>query len=211
MRRGSIGVHAQSITPWLSQALNLPLNYGAILGDVFPDSPAEEAGLKTGDIVLRLARKPMENGRQLAVNLYQKPIGERVLMDVLRGQDTLEVSVEVVERADDPGRFSDFVNPEKNLIPELGIMCVDLNEGIIQMYPTLRIRSGVVVAARALDAPFWDDGFLPGDIIHELNGEKVESLEQLKKMVAALKNLDPVAVHVERNGRLFFLTFQFSR
>lgn len=211
VRRGSIGVHAQSITPWLSDALKLPVRFGAILGDVYPDSPAASAGLKSGDIVLRLAGKSMENGRQLAVNLYRRPIGERVLLSVMRGRDTIEVSVEVVDRPDDPGRFSDFVNPEKNLISELGIMGVDLNEELATMFPNLRIRSGVVVAARALDAPFWDDGFLPGDIIHALNGIEIASLAQLRKALSGLKNADPVAVQVERNGRLSYMAFQYVK
>lgn len=211
VRRGSIGVHAQTITPLLRQALDLPVQFGAVLGDVFPDGSAAAAGLKAGDVVLSLGGKRMENGRQLQVNLYRQPIGERILIDVLRGTDTLQVSVEILDRPEDPGRFSDFVNPEKNLIPEFGIMALDLNEGLAKMFPNLRIRSGVVVASRALDAPYWDDGFLPGDIIHELNGKAIESLAQLREVISSLADYDAVAVHVERGGQLFYVAFEFTR
>lgn len=211
VRRGSIGVQAQSVTPLLRQALDLPVPFGAILADVYPDGSGAAAGLKAGDVILSLEGKRMENGRQLQVNLYRQPIGERILMDVLRGSDTLKVSVEILDRPEDPGRFSDFVNPEKNLIPEWGIMALDLNEGLANMFPNLRIRSGVVVASRALDAPFWDDGFLPGDIIHEVNGSSIETLAQLREAIASFEVLDPVAVQVERDGRLSYVAFEFAR
>lgn len=209
--RGDIGVYAQTINPILAQALGLPTISGTILGDVYPESPAELAGLKAGDIVLSLGKKRMENGRQLTVNLYQKPVGERVLMQVLRGPDTLEVSVEVVNRANDPGRFTDFVNAEKNLIPDLGILALDLDERLAAMFPNLRIQSGVVVAGRALDAPFWNEGFIPGDIIHQINGVDVTSLAQFRNIVGQLAPLDPVVAQVERNGYLFYLPFEKTR
>lgn len=206
--RGDIGIYAQTIDPILAQALNLTKTSGTILGDVFPNSTAEQAGLKTGDIVLSLGGKPMENGRQLTVNLYQKPVGERILMQVLRGVDTLEVSVEVVNRANDPGRFTDFVNAEKNLIPELGILVLDLDERLAEMFPNLRIRSGVVVAGRALDAPFWNEGFIPGDIIHQINGIEITSLSQFRDIVRNIERLEPVVAQVERNSSLFYLPFE---
>ena len=206
--RGEIGIYAQTIDPILARALDLPVTAGTILGDVFPQSSAEMAGLRTGDIILALGTKPMENGRQLTVNLYQKPVGERVLLQVLRGADTLEVSVEVVNRTNDPGRFTDFVSADKNLIPELGILALALDEHLAHMFPTLRISTGVVVAGRALDAPFWNEGFLPGDIIHQINGADITQLGQLRDVIRQIKPLDPIVAQVERNGFLFYLPFE---
>ena len=154
--RGDIGIFAQTIDPLLARALDLPITSGTILGDVLPQSTAEQAGLKAGDIVLALGGKRMENGRQLTVNLYQRPVGERVLMQVVRGPDTLEVSVEVVNRANDPGRFTDFVNADKNLIPELGVLALDLNERLARMFPDLRISTGVVVAGACARCAFLE-------------------------------------------------------
>ncbi len=209
--RGEIGIYAQTIDPLLAKALDLPITTGTILGDVYPNSTAEQSGLKVGDIVLALGAKPMENGRQLTVNLYQKPVGERVLVHVLRGTDTLEVSVEVVNRADDPGRFTDFVSADENLIPELGILALDLDDRIATMFPNLRIPSGVVVAGRALDAPFWNEGFIPGDIIHQINGIELTGLGQLRDIVGRLRPLEPVVAQVERNGHLFYLPFETTQ
>lgn len=210
VRRGDIGVYAQTVTPLLSQALSLPIRFGTILGDVYPSSSAERAGLKVGDIILSVAGKPMENGRQFNVTLYRQTVGERILAKVLRGADTLEVSVEVVDREDATEQFADMVNPDKNLIPQLGILALDLDKRVARLFPELRLQTGVVVAGRALDAPFWEEGFLPGDIIHELNGQSIKSLQELRTKAADLKAYDPVVFQLERAGRLFYFSFEYT-
>ena len=127
VRRGVTGVHAQILTPALAAGLGTPCDWGAILSDVTPGQPADRVGLRPGDIVLSLDGKLMENGRQLTVNLYNKPIGERVHLEVLRGEEELSFEVAVVERSDDPSRFVDFVDPERNLQP-LGILCLEIDD-----------------------------------------------------------------------------------
>ena len=129
VRRGVIGVHAQTLTPALAAGLGTPRDWGASLGEVTPGPPADRVGRRPGDIVLSLDGKLMENGRQLTVNLYNKPIGGRVHLEVLRGEEELSFEVAVVERSDDPSRFVDFVDPERNLQP-LGILCLELAERV---------------------------------------------------------------------------------
>src|SRR5579863_2883993 len=116
VHRGQIGVYAQTITPSLAVGLGLPHDWGVVLADVEPEGPADTAGLKVGDVVLSLNGRAMENARQLEVNLYGRLIGEKVPLEILRGDQKLTFEVEVIERDDDPMRFADLVNPEKNII-----------------------------------------------------------------------------------------------
>ena len=85
VRRGEIGVRAQTVTPTLAAGLGLKRDQGAVLADVAPGSPADRAGLSVGDLVLTLDGKPIENGRQLHVNLYRREVGDLVRLEVLRG------------------------------------------------------------------------------------------------------------------------------
>jgi S1-C subfamily serine protease len=78
VRRGTIGVHAQTITPELAAGLGLTTDWGVILGDVLPGGPADRAGLREGDVVLTLNGKVMENARQMEVNLYRQVVDERL-------------------------------------------------------------------------------------------------------------------------------------
>jgi S1-C subfamily serine protease len=73
VRRGSIDVYAQTISPDLAEGLGLPNDWGVILGDVFPGGSADQAGLKEGDVILTLNGKVMENVRQLEVNITVTP------------------------------------------------------------------------------------------------------------------------------------------
>ena len=208
VRRGEIGVHAQTVTPFLAAGLGLPRNEGVILGDVYPGGPADKAGLRVGDMILTLDGKVMENGRQFDVNLYRRAIGEVVTLVVLRGSNSLTLRVPVTERSDDPLRFFEMVSPERNLIPELGILGIELDRKIAQMFPVLRNETGVVVAARAVHAPYGKGGFLPGDVIHAINGISIKKLEGLRAVAANLKTYDPVGVQIERKGRLMFIAFE---
>ncbi|HSG81123.1 MAG TPA: trypsin-like peptidase domain-containing protein, partial [Gemmatimonadota bacterium] len=208
VRRGEIGVHTQTLNPTLAAGLGLARDWGVVLGDVYPGSPAEQAGLLIGDIVLTMDGKVMENGRQMDVNLYGRAVGERVALAVLRGQETVNVAVTVYERADDMNRLTPLASPEDNLVPGLGILGVDLNPRIAAMLPGLRANTGVVVAAQAPDATAGQVGLQPGDVIHALNGQPVTSLGQLRDRMSGLRPGDPVVLQVGRRGRLMFLSFE---
>jgi len=120
VRRGEIGVFVQTITPLLATGLDLPRVGRVVIADVEPYSPAATAGLRIGDIILSLDRKAMENGRQFDVNLYSRSVGDHVILEIQRGEIDKIIKVEIRERPNDPGRFSDMVSPERNLIPKLG-------------------------------------------------------------------------------------------
>jgi serine protease Do len=210
VRRGEIGVNTQTLTPTLAAGLGLARDWGVVLGDVYPNSPAEVAGLMVGDIILTMDGKVMENGRQMRVNLYGRAVGERVALEVLRGQEAMPVDVTVYEREDDANRFTTLVTPEENLVERLGILGVDLEPRIAAMLPGLRAETGVVVAARAPDATYGRVGLQPGDVIHALNGEPVASLVQLRQMIGVIAVGDPVVLQVGRRGVLMFLAFEME-
>lgn len=210
VHRGEIGVYAQTITPSMAAGLKLASNWGVVLGDVEPNGPAADAGLKVGDIVLSLNGKPMENARQLQVNLYRRAVGDKVTLEVLRDDRKLSFDVEVIERDDDPLRFADMANPEKNVIARLGILGVDIDQQVAQMLPDLRKKYGVVVAARAAGAAYSGAGLQPGDVIYSMNGEPITSVAALRQALDQRKADDPTVLQIERDGKLMFLDLELE-
>jgi S1-C subfamily serine protease len=208
VRRGWISARAQTLTPTLARGLGLPQDYGVILSDVVPGGPAARAGLRIGDIVLTLDRRPMENARQLEVNLYRKAVGEVVTLEVRRGSATFSALVTIQERLEDPDRFAGLVTPERNLIPRLGVLGIEIDGDLKKLLPALRGEAGVVVASRASLAP--PDGPEPGDVIYAVNGVSVRGLAELRDAFDELRKGDPVVVQVERNGQLRFLAFEID-
>jgi serine protease Do len=203
VRRGEIGAFAQTVTPALAARLRLIRDWGVILGDVYPGGPADRAGLKLGDMILSLDGKPMENGRQFEVDVYRKPIGQPVTLEVGRGPQRLILKVTVAERRGDPQQFSDLVSPERNLVPRLGVLGLELTPQLAQVIPGLRAPRGVVVAAVAGDAA---GGLEPGDVIYAVDRAPVGTLAELRAGLDSLPAGGNVVLQVGREGQLRFVT-----
>jgi serine protease Do len=211
VRRGEIGVLAQTIGPVMAEGLRLPQDWGVIVSDVDPDGPGARAGLQPGDIVVSLDGKVMENGRQFQVNFYTRGVGDMVSLQVLRGDRRLTMRVPVAERADDPLRFAGLVRPEEHLVPRLGVLALNIDQGIAAMLPNLRQPDGVVIAAIAADAPVSRQGAMnPGDVIRAVNGKSVGSLAELRSTLGELKPGAATVLQVERAGRRMFLAFSLD-
>ncbi len=211
LRRGQIGVRAQTITPLLAKGLGLAQDWGVVISDVHPRGPADEAGLQIGDVVLTLEDKVMENGRQFQVNIYRHSVGETVKLSVLRGEKKLDFQAKVSERSNDPDRFADMVRPGENDISQLGILAIELNDNIAAMLPGLRKKTGIVVAATSLDSPaFQSLGLFPGDVIFSINGAPVDRLSELREAVSALQKGDTVVLHIQRQGALVYVPLEIQ-
>ncbi len=210
VRRGTIGVFAQTITPTLATALKLPQEWGVILGDVFPQTPAAAAGLQIGDVVLTLDGKRMENGRQFDVNLYRRAVGDTVMVEVVRGGQMLKYPVAVAERDDDPTRFADMVSADRNIVPRLGVLALDIDERIASMIGELRFPHGVLVAKRSADSPSSEQALEPGDVIVAVNGAPVKALADLRSIVGRMPARTPVVFQVQRFGQLMFIALELE-
>jgi serine protease Do len=206
VRRGDIGIRVQTVTPVLASGLKLPRDHGVLVADVAPGSDGARVGLRPGDIVASLDGRPMENGRQLQVNLYRRLIGEVVTLEILRDDQTLTVPVAMNERKDPFGGMP--ADPRENLVARLGILGLNLDVQLAQVLPLSRARSGVVVAstvAGAIDAS--DGGFAAGDVIVSVNQTPVKNLIDLRSTMEGFKTGDPVVLQLERRGELMYLAF----
>ena len=206
VHRGEIGVRVQTVTPGLAAGLGLRQDWGVVLADVPPDGAAARAGLRIGDLILRLDGKVMENARQFEVDLYPRPPGGSVSLDVMRGGQRLSYVVTIAERLRDPERFADRVSPERNSVARLGVLALDLDDTIAQLLPPLRARAGVVVATA--EGRAGPDPLQSGDVIYSINQEPVTGVESLNQALARLGPNSAVVLKVERAGELRFVVLE---
>ncbi len=207
VRRGYIGVIAQTITPVLAEALHLDRDWGVIVADVASGSAASVAGIEIKDIVLSFEGKPLENARQFGVNIYRHP-GESVTLELLRGGQKITKQVAVMERPKDPARLTSLIQGDSNRVPQLRILAVDLDEKVVQILQATRRISGAVVVSASSDSRLSKETFLPGDVIYELNGNRIGNLNDLKETAKSLEPGQAVVVHLERFGQLQFLALR---
>ncbi|MDA2934148.1 trypsin-like peptidase domain-containing protein [Acidobacteria bacterium AH-259-D05] len=210
VRRGHIGINAQTITPILAAGLGLPQDWGVVVADVYPMGPAEAAGLRIGDVIFTLDGKVMENARQFEVNVYQRAPGEFVNLELYRGSQKMNLRVLVIKLPDDLGQVAAMVTPEENHIERLGILAVEIDKQIAQILPLARKPGGVLVAAMAADAAYRNGGLLPGDVIQALNGKSISRLSELRSELEGLESGDAIVLHVQRQSELVFVAFELK-
>lgn len=211
VHRGQIGASVETITPLLAAGLHLPQDWGVLVADVTADGPSAKSGLQPGDIVLSLDGKAMENARQLDVNLWRFLVGDKVKLEVLRGEDRLTMEVAVTAQEDDPQRFADLVNPQKNLIPKLGVLGIEIDKRLSAMLPDLRKDYGIVVAARAAGTEGLDVDLHAGDVIYAINSEPTTTIRALSNALGQLKSGDAAVLQVEREGQLMYVAFEMEQ
>lgn len=208
VHRGQIGISAQTITSALAKGLALPQDWGVIASDVTPDGPAAKAGMKPGDIIVTLAGKAIEDARELENLVYQQPLSAVVEVTVNRDGNELKFTIPVIERDDDPQRFADLVNPEKNLVRRLGILAIEITEKLADMLPDLRHEYGIVVAARASDAP--GAVLEPGDVIYEINKTPTVSIVALRAVLDTTKAGDTAVLQIQRGTKLKYIALDLE-
>src|SRR5271165_6633184 len=209
VHRGQIGVYVRTVTPELVEGLHLPARHGVLLDDVAPGSPADKAGLKPGEVVTSVGGKPVNDVRQFALDLYAYKIGQKAQVGVLRnGKETI-LSVQVVERPDDPMRFADLVSGPDNVVNRIGVVAVNITGELKDVLGgDMRIPGGVLVAARTPTSSLLGEGPQPGDDIHSVNGTPVQNLTELKQQLRRIKPGQPIVLQIERSGLLSFLLLE---
>jgi serine protease Do len=210
VHRVEIGAVAQEVTSTLAEGLHLAQRWGVIIADVKPDGPAATAGLQVQDIVLTADDRRIETLPALSSALYLHRLDQVLKLEILRGDQKKVLYVPAVEQRDPMDQLFDAADPEKSLVPRLGILGVDLTADLRNQIGTLRIASGVIVLGRAAELITPDTGLQTGDVIHSLNTTPIASLDELRAAVQSLKVGDPVVLQVERSDGLTYLSFEME-
>jgi len=209
IRRQEIGVSLQTISPVMASSLKLPKDYGVIVSDVWPGGPAEGAGLQIGDILVSVDGQPADNLPTVIYNFRLRDSSDKVELVVLRGTTQQTLSVQPIEMRAELDAVSAMADPERNLVPEIGILGVEIDARIAAAASGLRAPYGVIVAARASGA-LVDVPLQANDVIRSVNDRKVATLAQLREVLRALPPGAPVTLQVQREGRLTYVSFTFD-
>lgn len=188
IRRGQFGVSVQDLTPELAAALQVDGRSGALITAVEPGSPAAQAGLSEGDLVLRLNGRGIGGAADIRNRFGLLPVGTKVTLEVLRAGRPLTLNGEVA----DP--FRDFV-PGEDVWP--GLRGALLGEGV-------RADTGVRVGTVTDQSPAWESGLREGDLILSVNGERLRGLKDLAQVLRQTRRL--ISLHVRRGDRLVVLS-----
>lgn len=194
VRRGVLGAQAQDLTPELAAAFNIDRQQGAVVTQVTEGSPADKAGLQTGDVITELNRRPVQNASDVRNRIGLLRIGEHVEMKVMRDGKTRTLKA-VVEEPELSSMAGDKLHPRL-----AGAVLANLAE------ETVRGRiQGVVIADLAPGSAAMHAGLRKGDVITQANRKPVSDLDNLR---AAIKGSDALLLNIQRHGGALFLLLQ---
>ena len=196
-RRGWIGVSIQGVSEDVAEAMHLPGTQGALVADVTPGGPAAKAGLAKGDLVTDFDSKPILDSRTLPRIVAATPIGKTVNIDVLRGGRKVSFRVYVAKLEegppDKPGKSQNAPvppKPQSGAAPSSKLSQLGLSLGVLDGPARAKFRlpasiQGVVVSDVSPDSPAADKNFHPGDVIVEVQSQKVKSPDEVESRIAA--------------------------
>jgi serine protease Do len=179
VQRGLLGVSIQDLTPELAQALKINRTGGALVADVSPGSPAEAAGIKNGDVIVKFNDQPIESANQLKLRVAETPPDTTVPLEVDRNGETRDLTVTIKERSGDRlARNNNEQQPgEKQNEMLSGVAVTNLDS---QTRSELRIPAGVqgaLITEVDQNSPAYDAGLRPGDVITEINHQPVRNAD----------------------------------
>jgi serine protease Do len=206
IRRQEVGMSLQTITRSMAQGLGLARDYGLIVSDVWPGGPAEAAGLKIGDILVSVDGQPADNLPTVTYNFRLRDSTDKVQLVVLRDGAQQTLSITPVEDRNELDSVSAMADPEKSLVPELGLLGVEIDKRISGASTGLRDPYGVIVVARAAGATS-EVPIQPRDIIRSLNNKQIATLQGLRNAMRELKPGSAVTLQIQRDGRLMYVSF----
>lgn len=194
VRRGRLGVLIQDITPDLAEALDIEYTAGAVVTKVEPDTPAEEAGLKSGDVIIAVDDRLVRGSADLRNQIGLKRVGNQVSLTILRDGNREEVAIRL-------GKASQTASRTSTASARLaGAEFRDLKPSD----PLYGGTEGVVVSSVEVESLAARQGLQPGDLIIALNREPVTSTDQLIERLNRANGT--VALTVQRgNARLFIV------
>lgn len=210
VHRAQLGIVAQTVTSDMAEGLKLERDHGVIISDLEPDGAAAHGGLQVDDIITAMNGRSVTSLHQLEARVFRASPGSKITVRVERGSEQLELPVITEEQSGGQlDALADMVDPVKNVIPELGIVGLDITKPVRELMPDLRRPTGVVVAARKSGA-YSGPPLASGDVIYSLNRQVVNGVGQLKQYLQRLKTGDPAVLQIEREGHLIYVAMQLD-
>ena len=204
--RGFMGVNIQDITPGLAEKFELNDREGALVAAVTPDSPADDAGLKNGDVILEFNGKDVRDSRTLKLQVAQTGPGKEVPVKISRDGKVQELEVTLEEFPQDKALAKGKIAPGGSGDVTDGITVDDLNAAARQQFNIPNNIKGALVSDVAPDSPGYEAGLRPGDVILEMNRKTVRNSEEAVAMSEGLK--DDVLLRVWSRGGTRFVVLK---
>jgi len=214
-----LGVHTQSVDRDISDAFELDIDYGAIVNEVLGDSPADEAGIKDGDVIISFDGQKVWDQDDLLDFIENKKAGESVAIELIRDGKSVTVNVELGKRPRSRGFFSSdrrhkkrgnfqFAPRSHNKVHRfgfnrggyVGVSLTTLTEQLAD-YFGVKGNEGVLITEVTEDSPAQKAGLKAGDVIVAIEDKEIADYSDVKDIVRDSDKGDKLTFTILRNKR----------
>jgi len=202
--RGWLGVSIQDVNDAIAAAMNLKTPHGALVGDVVADSPADKAGLKSGDVILEVNDRPIKKAADLRNEIAATAPNTKVTIKLERSGSEKVIDVTLGEQ---PGA-SAAAQSGGSATEMLGFKVTNFRSDLAQQYGVESANSGVFVVSIDPSSAAYQSGVREGDLILGVNRQTVRNVDDFQKITGDLKKGAYVMLLVQRANSTFFIAFQ---
>jgi serine protease Do len=196
VRHARLGVQVQDLNQTLAESFGLPRPDGALIAGVAPNSAADKAGLKSGDVITEVNGEAVQSGGQLSSRIGMAMPGDKVKLKVWRDKGYRDMEVKLGSAAEDKDQRA--ADDEAADGPRLGLALRPLSPA---ERAEVKLDHGLVVEDAS--GPAAHAGVQPGDVLLAVNGKPVTSVDEVRNLLKAKpKN---VALLIERDGERIFV------
>jgi serine protease Do len=190
-----LGVTVQDVTKDLAEFFKMEEKQGALVIDVFPKGPADEAGIKPDDIIIAFDGKKVKNHNDLINMVSHTKVGKTLKIKIIRNAEEISLKVTTGKRPDEVGLAG---RPQQNQSKKFkGIEVADITEELADKYG-LKANKGVLVIKVDKNSSTYWAGLREGDIIYAVNKKPVNSVEDFDKVTADIKRGEAVFLRTNR-------------
>jgi serine protease Do len=205
--RGYLGLTPQDIDQDLAKALKLSTTSGVLISEVVPGSPADQGGIKAGDVIIAFNGAKVEDSNQFRRLVAQAGPGTTATVTVLRDGQKTDLKVALAERPSETGAkpAPEKESPELKPSSRLGLTVQTLTPDIAQQLGYKRSETGVVISEVAPASAADEAGLQSGDVIKEVNRVRIQTAEEFEREMRGFRSGDAVALLVKRGGVTVFV------
>ncbi|MFQ5799788.1 MAG: PDZ domain-containing protein, partial [Bacteroidota bacterium] len=209
-----LGVSVQDVTEQLAKDKDLGVEEGALVNDVFDDSPAEKAGIREGDVIVKFDGRDIDDADDLVRAVRKSKPGKSVQVVVIRDSDEVKLRATLKKRF---GRRHAFqFRPRMLRIPTIitgsqlaGMGLQELNKQLGEYFGTPDGR-GVLVTEVEEESPAAEAGFKAGDVIVKVEEERVKAVEDIWDGLEDVEEDEKAKFEVIRKGRRLSLELELD-
>jgi serine protease Do len=202
--RGWLGVGIQPMTPELAKKFGVTETEGVLVNEVFEKDPAASAGIKPGDIIVKIDGSPVDSPNKLSRLIGALTPGATAHIEVVRDGNRLVLNIPLSERRD---AVLASATPQTKADVKLGLDVQDLTPGLAETL-NLRESKGALIAKVSPGSLAQAEGLREGDLIKEVNRAEVNSATEFHSAIARLRRGDTILLRVLRENRAFYVVLK---